>query len=82
MEINRSLDPNRTLVRVRSVLIHRTREPHTSKSTATTRRHPLALSLKLTEMSGGDSIARQRAFIGNSLNDEQWSDDLSNPPSC
>ena len=31
---------------------------------------------------GGDGVARQRAPVGDSLNNEQWSDDLPDPVSA
>jgi len=42
----------------------------------TTRRPPSAPKVDRTDISSGDTFARQRPLIGDSLNDEQWSDDL------
>ena len=74
MEISRVLNLSCTLVRAHPVLIHRTRGVPIRKSAATTHRHPLVPS---SETSRDDSVARQRALISDSLDDEQWSDDLS-----
>ena len=43
----------------------------------TTRQLPSTPSFELTDSSGDDGIARQRTLVGDSLNDEQWGDDLS-----
>jgi len=74
-EIDRGLDPNIKLVRVppvstwdRGVLIR--------NGPITTRRPPLAPKVDRTDISSGDTSACQRPPIGDSLNDEEWSDDL------
>ena len=77
-EIDRGLDPNIKLVRALSTLIHwvhgvSTREGPTI---STTRRLPSVPKVDRTSVSGDDSFARQRPLIGDSLNDEERSDDL------
>ena len=37
--------------------------------------------MEQTGVPGGDSVAGQRALAGNVSNDEQWSNDLTNPSS-
>jgi len=53
----------------------------TKRGTIATRRFPLPPNVGRTGVSSGDSVARQRAPVGDPLNNEQWSDHLSNPPS-
>ena len=69
-----------------STSVHRKRGVPTRKGTAITRRLPLTPNFRQTEMYGGDGVARQRVLIGDSPDDEQWGDDLSNPslhqPTC
>ena len=79
MRIGRSLNLNPRFVRAHSMPIYRTRVVPVGKGTTATRRNLSAPSSERAEMSGGESIARQRALVGNSLDDEQWSDDLFNP---
>lgn len=44
------------------------------------RRLPSAVGVvEFIGTSGGNSLARQRVLVGDSLNDEEGSDDLSNP---
>lgn len=84
MEIDCSLNPNPELARTSSVLIHRTHGvPTTSlESTTGSRRLPPAPGgVELAGTSGGNCVARQRVLVGDSLDDEEWSNDLSNPPS-
>ena len=50
------------------------------KGMTTTRQLPSVPGLERTEMPGDDGTARQCALVGNFLNDEQRSDNLSNPP--
>ena len=69
-------DPN--LAGARSILIHRTNRIPTKRTTVT-RQFPSGLGFERADMSGCDTVARQRAPAGNSLNDEQWSDHLSDP---
>ena len=78
---NLSLDPNRKLIRVLSFLVHRTHGVPTRKGAITARQFPEAPGPKRTDTSGGDGVARQRGLVGDSQNDEQWSDDLSNSSS-
>ena len=63
------------------MLVHRTLEVPTWGDASTTRRLRPAPSFELTDMTGGNSVARQRALTSDSLNDEQRSDDLFNPSS-
>ena len=53
----------------------------TRKGTAITRQLPSAPSFELGGTPGDDGVARQRALVGDSLNDEQRGDGLSNPAS-
>ena len=79
MDIDRS-HPNPKLSGVRSTLIHRTHGGTTTgEGTIAGRQLPSALSFEVAETSGGDSITRQCSLVGDSLNDEQRSDHLSNP---
>ena len=55
MEIDRSLNPNPKLAGVHPTF---------------TRGTPSAPGSELTDMSGDDGIVRQRALVGDSLNDE------------
>ena len=80
MRIGRSLIPNPKITRAHSKAIRRTHRVSVRKGNITCR-HPSGPNLERAEMPGGDSVARQRALIGNSLDDEQWSDDLYNPSS-
>ena len=43
--------------------------------------YPSPPSIEQTGVSSGDSVARQRTPVGDPLNNEQWSDHLSDPPS-
>ena len=62
------------------MLIYRThRVPTTGKGTITAHRSSSGPGFEPTDLSGGDGIARQRALVGDSLNDEQRSNDLSEP---
>jgi len=79
MEIGRSLDHNLRLARVLSS--HQILEASTKRGTIATCWFSLPLNIERTGVSSGNSVACQRAPIGDSLNDEQWSDHLSNPSS-
>ena len=59
-------DPYCKLARVWYPLIRRTRRVSTRKCTAITRQSPSATSLEPTDPPGGNSIARQRAPVGDS----------------
>ena len=59
--------------------IHRTHVVPTGEGTAITRRFPLTPKLERTVTSGHDGFACQRVLAGDSLNDEQWGNDLCNP---
>jgi len=81
MEIGRCLDHNPRLARVHSIPSCRILEASTKRETIATRRFPPPLIVEQTGVSSGDSLARQRAPVGDPLNDEQWGDHLSDPPS-
>ena len=53
----------------------------TRKGAITARQFPEAPGPEHTDTSGGDGVARQCGLVGDSQNDEQWSDDLSNSSS-
>ena len=78
MKIGRSLIPSPKVTRAHSKTIRRTRRVSIRKGNVICR-HPSGPNLKRAEMPGSDGVARQRALIGNYLDDEQWSDDLYNP---
>ena len=81
MDVDRS-HPNPKLSGVRSALIHRTHGiTATRDGTTASRRLPSAPSFEVAETCRGDSITRQCTLVGDSLNDEQRSDHLSNPSS-
>ena len=75
MEFNRSLCPeNPRLTGFLSKVIHLA---HSRGSTLTICRLPLAPNTERNDRSGGGSVTRQRASVGDSLNDEQWGNCLS-----
>ena len=77
MEFERGVNPNAMkLVRTPSILIRRVHGVPAGKGVTTVRRLSSAPKDERTRISGRDTVARQRALIGDSLNDEQWSDDL------
>ena len=82
-EIDRSLtlNLNPKVPRTRPTSIHRTRGALTRKDTTITRQLSSGPSIERTEMSGDDSVVRELALVGDSLNYKQRSDDLSNPSS-
>ena len=79
MEIDRSVSLNPKLTSVQSMLIHRTNGAFARGSTTTARRRSLTPDSGLIDTSRDDAIARQRALVCDSLNDEQWSNDLFDP---
>ena len=79
--IGRGNSGHRKLYRVHSMLIHKVHDVPTRKGTTITCQLPPAPCFERTEMSGGDGGARQCALVGNSLNDQQRSEDLTNPSS-
>ena len=79
MGIDDGLNPK--LAGVHFVLAYRAHGVLTRKGITSGRQLPSAPSFEITEMSGGDSVTRQCTLIGNSLDDEQRCDDLSNPSS-
>ena len=76
-EIDRSSDatPNPKFTGVLSVVIPRTYGISTRRDSTTT--HRLSSLLRW----GDDSAARQRVLVGDSFNDEERGDNLSNPQS-
>ena len=76
-----SFNPNLKLAGVRFTLIYRTRGVSTRNSTTPTRQLPSAFRLERTETSGDKTFARQCALVCDSMNDKQWTNDLSNPSS-
>ena len=68
------------LTRVGSTVIHRIHGALIRKDT-TTSRPPSAPKVERTYVPGDDRVTRQCILVGDSLNDEEWSDDLSNPSS-
>ena len=78
MENDRRFNPSPKLARAwHSMTIHRTHVVPTGINTTATRQFPF----ERAAMPWNNSVARQRALIGDSLDDEQRSDDLSNPSS-
>ena len=77
-EIDRSLDPNPEFARAFSIFIHRIYGVHTRESAATAPRPPLTSGLERTNISGGDCVVLRCVSAGDSFNNEEWSDDLSN----
>jgi len=78
MGIDHSVDPNLKPARARPLLAHKPHGVPTKKGAAVNFQLPLAPKFGPAGASGGDVASRQRFLAGNSLNDEQRSDDLSN----
>ena len=79
VEIDRSCNPNFKLARVLFISIRRTHGVPTRKGVTTSRQLPSIPSYELTQMCGDNRVARQRALIGDSLNDQQGGDNLFGP---
>ena len=77
MGISRRLNPDLRSARVLPEHIRHTHVVPTRKGAPTTRQLSSSPNLQRAEISGDDSTARQRVLVGDPLNDEQWSDDLS-----
>ena len=77
MEIDRGLDL--ILAISYSTPIHRAPSIPTRKTAPTTRKLPHVPSFELTDTPRCDILTRHRALVGDSLNDEQWCNDLFNP---
>ena len=78
-EIDSGRDPNPEVARVvlsMHIPMHRTHGVPT-RHDAASRQLPSAPSLELTDLCGDNSITRQRVLVSDSLNDEQWGEDLS-----
>ena len=75
------IDHSPKLSRVLSIPIRKTHGVLTRKGTAASRQLPPTPNFELVEMCGDDNITRERALIGDSLYDEQESNDLSDFPS-
>ena len=80
-EVGCSPNPNPKLARGHSTLVHRTHGVAIGKGTAATHQPPSALSFGLVDTSRDNGIVRQYAPVCDPLNDEQRSNDLSNPSS-
>ena len=78
MEADRGLNCNLKFTGVHSTLAYRTREVFIRKGSIATSQLSSSPNFQLNDLSGDDSVARQRTLVGDSLNDEQWRDDLSN----
>jgi len=78
MEIDRCLNRN-PIATALSIPTRRTHEVPTKRGSIATRRSPLPPRVEQTDVSSVDSMARQRAPVGNPLNNEQRSDHLSDP---
>ena len=70
---------NPRLARVRSALINRTHGVLTGTVTTAIRKLPSAPCFERAQMSGDETFARRRTLVSDSMNDRQWSEDLSNP---
>ena len=77
MEIRHSLNPKPA-----GAFPTPTNRAHGTPTRMVTLRLLLAPNFELIDTPGDDGVTRQRAPAGDSLNDEQWSDDLPNPPSA
>ena len=74
-----SVNLSPSLARTCSPHIRRSHGVLTRKVSTAIWRPPSGPSLELAHVGGNDGIARQRALIGDSLDDKEWSDDLFNP---
>ena len=81
VESDRDINPDRKLARAISIFIHRTHWIPTKKGTIATRRLLPGPNAERTWMSNDGGVARQRPFVGDALDNEQWSDSLFNPSS-
>jgi len=77
MGIDHSVDPNPKPTCARPLLTHKPHGVPTKKGETATFQLPLAPRVEPVGASGGNIASRQRFLAGNSLNDEQRSDDLS-----
>ena len=75
-EFECGIHPNAMIVRALSRVIHRAHREPTGKGPTAIRRLPSAPKVERTKISGHDTGACQRALVGDSFNDEEWSDDL------
>ena len=78
MGVDSDLNPHPKLARVPSMTIHRTHDIPVRESAAT-RQLPSASSVERADVPSGNGVARQRALVGNSFDDKQWSDNLPDP---
>ena len=79
METSRRFNPDLRFASVLPEHIHHIHVVPTRKGAATTCQLYSGPNLERAEISGDDSAVRQRVPVGDPLNDEQWSDDLSDP---
>jgi len=70
MEVCRCLDHNPKLAGVLSIPSYRTRGVPTKRDALSTRQPPSTPNIERTGVSSGDSVARQRAPVGDPSNDE------------
>jgi len=77
MEVDRNL--NRNLVKVRPALACSAMGVATRKGNTPTGQLCAASSFERTNISRDVGVACQRGLPGNSMDNEQWSDDLSTP---
>ena len=78
-EIDGGRDPNPEVARVvlsMHIPMHRTHGIPTRHDTAS-RQLSSTPGFELTDLCGDNSLARQRVLVSDSLNDEQWGEDLS-----
>jgi len=76
VEIDRGLDPNIKFIRAPSITTHWAHGVRIGDDLTATRRPPSVPKVDRTDTPGGKAFTRQRPLIGDSLNDEQWSNHL------
>ena len=83
MEIDRSLDRDPKFTRPVPMLLCETHRVCTKSATIATRRLPAGPNVDRTgvTVSRDDCVARQRALVGHTIDNQQWSDSLSDPSS-
>ena len=78
MEIDHSLNHDPKLTRVTPTLIHKTHGVPTKRSMITTHLLPSAPSIGWTGMFNDRDNTCQCTLVGNTLDNEQWTNGLSN----
>ena len=81
MEVDRSLDRDPKFTRPISMLLCKTHGVRTEWVTIATCRMPSGPNVDRTGVSRDDCVARQRALVGDAIDNQQWSDSLSDPSS-